>query len=424
MESLSAGEKIRRGLSWILTAAVVGTIFYFSAQKGTDSTKSSNAVTELFYEMLHNGEELTELVLLELMDVFTRSAAHVIEYMILSVCVGILASAYRIRGQIRSVYMVFVGFFISILDEALQTFVPGRYGDLSDIAADTLGAGLVAFVFYSAWKSRCRREPLPEGPECRSFMNIRLDDIGQEKTLDRILQYAADAEGKHYIVTPNADHMIRLEKDDRFLRAYRGADLVVPDGTPLLWIAASTGHPLRERVTGADLFERVCERAAKENRSVFFLGGFQNAAESAAKAMAEKYRGLNVVGAVSPEADFDTDTEKTGKILQTISAAKPDILFFCIGAPRSEIFLHTHRNELNCRVALPFGTAIDYAAGESRRAPLWMQKAGLEWFYRFLQEPGRLFQRYFIEDIQIFRLVLKYRVALLAGGREGEKTCG
>ena len=150
MEKTSAGEKFYRGLSWLLAIAVAGTIFYFSSQKGTDSTRSSTAVTSLFYMALHGGKELTDLILLELLDVIVRAVAHVVEYMIFSFSVGLLSSSYRIRGQIRSFYMVFAGFALSVADEALQTFVPGRYGDLSDIVADTMGASFVAFLFESA----------------------------------------------------------------------------------------------------------------------------------------------------------------------------------------------------------------------------------------------------------------------------------
>lgn len=421
MEKVSAGEKLSRGLSWILTAAVVGTIFWFSAQRGEASTKSSVAVSSLLYMAMHGGEKLTDLLALELLDIFVRAGAHVFEYMVFSFSVGLLVTSYRIRGQIRSIYMVGAGFVLSVLDEALQTFVPGRYGDLSDVVSDTLGAGFVALVFLLLWKHRIKKSPLPQHTGRRRFMGIALDDVGEAAALDRIMEYAADPKGGHYIVTPNSDHIIRLEKDEDFKKAYLEADLIVPDGIPLLWIAASTGHPLSSRVAGADLFEKVCERAAKEKRNVFFLGGFEDAAERASAAMKKKYEGLKVVGAFSPDPDFDTDAVKTEALIERIRKAAPDILFFCIGAPRSERFINRYRDRLGYRVALPFGTAIDYAAGESRRAPEWMQRSGMEWFYRFLQEPGRLFRRYFIEDIQIFRLVLKYRRELLTGG---EGSCG
>ena len=168
----------------------------------------------------------------------------------------------------------------------------------------------------------------------------------------------------------------------------------------------------------------LSRRAAEEKRSVFFLGGFKEAAERASKAMAKKYHGLKIAGAVSPDPGFDTDETKTEELITAINSSKPDILLFCIGAPRSEIFLHRYRERMHFGVALPFGTAIDFAAGEVKRAPLWMQKTGMEWFYRFLQEPGRLFRRYFIEDIQIFRLVLKYRRMLIAGEGAEAQTDG
>ncbi len=420
MEKLSAGEKFTRGLSLILTVIVAGTIFWFSAQRGTDSSKSSTTVASVFYMALHGGKQLADIALLALWDVIIRAFAHIFEYMVFSACVGFLVTSYRIRGQIRSFYMVGASFMLSVLDEALQTFVPGRYGDLSDIFADTLGAGVVAFFLYMIWRHRCSKHPVRRTPARRRFMKIFIDDIGESAALDRIMEYAADKKGAHYAVTPNADHLIRLEKDEEFLGSYLDADLAVPDGMPLLWIAASTGHPMMGRVTGADLFEKVCERAAKEKRSVFFLGGLEDTALRASREMKKKYRGLKVAGSFSPDPNFDTDEMKTEALIGMIREAAPDILFFCIGAPRSEIFLHRYRERLKIGVALPFGTAIDHAAGESKRAPVWMQRIGMEWFYRFLQEPGRLFHRYFVEDMKIFCLVLKYRCQLLSGGRVTE----
>jgi exopolysaccharide biosynthesis WecB/TagA/CpsF family protein len=125
--------------------------------------------------------------------------------------------------------------------------------------------------------------------------------------------------------------------------------------------------------------------------------------------MQEKFRGLNICGYYEPPMDFEGDAKELKKAIRAVNLAKPDIIFVCLGMPKQEKFIYSNKDKMDFHVALPFGAAVDFAAEKSHRAPVWMRKCGLEWFYRFLQEPGRLFHRYFIEDMQIFLLAWKYR---------------
>ncbi len=407
-----------RVFCWILCAVVVGVIFYFSSQKAEDSSNSSGYFTEGIYRAVHGETEGLDPDRYDMLDALIRFCAHATEYMILGLTVFMLVSSYGIRRKLRLIMSIGGAFCVAVLDEALQTFVPGRYGDISDILTDTIGAAIVVFLLYLMEK----KKPFAyKGGPRRSFMGITLDDVSFEEALGRIMDMASDKQGKHYIVTANADHVVRLQKDVDFQQVYAAADMVVADGMPLLWIEESLAAPMKERVTGADLFPAVCREAAIRGLRIFFLGGMEDTAQKAAEAMQEEYPGLQVAGYLSPGRGFENDPEEMERIFTQVGEAAPDILMVCFGAPRSEKFIYHHLEKLSFHVALPFGAGIDFAAGKVKRAPEWMQKTGMEWLYRFLQEPGRLFKRYFIEDIQIFYLALKYRISIMEGAGLGKE---
>ncbi len=401
-----------RVFCWVLCAVVVGVIFYFSSQKAEDSSNSSGYFTEGIYRAVHGETEGLDPDRYDMLDALIRFCAHATEYMILGLAVFMLVSSYGIYRKLRLIISIGGAFCVAVLDETLQTFVPGRYGDISDILTDTIGAAMVVFLLYLMEK---KKPFIYKGGPKRRFMGITLDDVSFKEALERIMDLASDKEGKHYIVTANADHVVRLQKDVEFQQVYAAADMVVADGMPLLWIEESLAAPMKERVTGADLFPAVCREAATKGFSIFFLGGMEDTAQKAAEAMQEKYPGLKVAGYLSPGRGFEENSEEMERIFSRVGETEPDILMVCFGAPRSEKFIYHHRDELVFRVALPFGAGIDFAAGKVKRAPEWMQKLGMEWLYRFLQEPGRLFKRYFIEDIQIFYLALKYRISIVEG---------
>ena len=325
-----------------------------------------------------------------------------------------------IRRQLRAVYMCGCCFFVSLADEFVQIFVPGRYGDPRDMAVDMLAVVLLAGLTLKLRKT-CVLSREKEVIR-RDFLNAQIDDLSFEEAVDRIMIFAGEEEQERprLLVTPNADHIIKLEKDAEFAALYREADLITTDGTPLLWIADSFNCPIKERVTGSDLLPAVCERAAKEGRSIFFFGASEEVIRMATEKLCEKFEGLKIKGGYAPPMRFENDPEEIERALERINAAEADILVVGLGSPKSEKFIQRNRERLKVKVALPIGAAIAFAAGNAKRAPEWMRRMGLEWFYRFLQEPGRLFKRYFVEDMQIFFLALKYRNRTVDGYLYGE----
>lgn len=240
------------------------------------------------------------------------------------------------------------------------------------------------------------------------FMNIEIDNVTMDEAVSYTKTLAKQAKGA-FIVTPNVDHMIKLHTDDLFAKIYADADLILADGTPIMWFAKGFGTPLKEKVSGSDLFPRVCEMAAREELSVFLLGGTQGVAQKAATALKQSYPALNICGSYCPPFGFEKSEQEMDKIVALLKEAKPDILFIGLGAPKQEKLFWRIRNQLTVPVAVHVGGSFDFIAGNIKRAPKWMSKIGLEWFYRMCKEPKRMIKRYLIDDMQIFDLYYKYK---------------
>lgn len=212
---------------------------------------------------------------------------------------------------------------------------------------------------------------------------------------------------KTYVVTPNLDHIVKLEQDDDFKRCYDGAGLVLADGNPVVWASRLLGTPLKALVTGSDLFPALCAHAARQGYRLFFLGGLEGVADKAAAELRKKYPQINIVGTYSPPFGFDKDPEENKRILDMINGVKPHILFVGVGAPKQEKWMYRNIHALDINVALGIGASFDFVAGTIKRAPKAFRSVGLEWFWRFSSEPRRLFRRYFIESAQFIPIIYK-----------------
>lgn len=240
------------------------------------------------------------------------------------------------------------------------------------------------------------------------FLNTYVDNVTMNEAVSEI-DKIVNITGYHYVVTPNVDHIIKLENDNEFKKVYENADLILTDGKPLIWISRILKNPIKEKVSGSDLFPRICELAAKKKYKLFLLGAAEGVAEKAANNLMSRYKGLNVVGTFSPDCGFENDSKKINEIINIINKCKPDILAVGFGAPKQEKFIYKYKDSLKVPMSLAIGASIDFEAGNVKRAPIWMQNFGLEWFYRFLKEPRRMFKRYFVDDLKIIRLIFKYK---------------
>ncbi|ELC8386903.1 WecB/TagA/CpsF family glycosyltransferase [Clostridium perfringens] len=240
-----------------------------------------------------------------------------------------------------------------------------------------------------------------------TFLNTEVDNLTMDEAIDKAEELIIKKKPS-YVVTPNVDHIVKLETDKEFQDVYKNADLILTDGMPLIWISKMKGNPIKEKISGSDFFPKLCERAAEKGYSLFLLGAAEGVAAKAAKNLKEKYEGLNIVGTYSPSYGFEKKDDEIKMIIEMINETKPDILAVGLGAPKQEKFLYKYKNELNVPISLAIGASIDFEAGNMNRAPKWMQNCGLEWFYRLCKEPKRMFKRYIIDDLNIIILLKKY----------------
>jgi N-acetylglucosaminyldiphosphoundecaprenol N-acetyl-beta-D-mannosaminyltransferase len=202
-----------------------------------------------------------------------------------------------------------------------------------------------------------------------------------------------------FVVTPNVDHVVIADRRADFRDAYAAADLSLADGKPIVWASRLLGTPLPEKVSGSDLVLPLMERAAARGWRVFLLGAGPGVADAAAERL-RRNLGVNVVGAAAPfvrVAPGEADPEGDAAV-EAVRAARPDIVLVAFGAPKQELWMHRRRAALAPAVLLGIGASLDFVAGRVRRAPRWLSQAGLEWAWRLLREPRRLWRRYLVDD--------------------------
>lgn len=239
------------------------------------------------------------------------------------------------------------------------------------------------------------------------FMNTDIDNYTMEEAIDAIDRLIGQNKNG-YVVTPNIDHIVKLESDQLLQKVYADADIILTDGKPMIWMSKLYGTPIKEKVSGSDLFPNLCRLAAGKGYRVFLLGAAEGVAAKAALNLQNKFPGLIIAGTYSPPFGFEKDEKELQKILRIVIDAKPHILIVGLGCPKQEKFIYNYRDELNVPVSLGLGASIDFEAGILKRAPKWMADHGFEWLYRIVQDPKRMAKRYFVDDMKIIRLFFKY----------------
>lgn len=252
-------------------------------------------------------------------------------------------------------------------------------------------------------------------------MHYRVDILGTPVSSLTIEELFRDwesviKEGKkaQVCITP-VNSILAARATARVQAIYKHADYVLCDGVPVKWASKFLGDPIKERITGLDVLPRIFPFALQNNFSIFLLGASPGVAETLKKVMEVKYPGVKIVGTFVPPFRAEFSKEENEEMIAAINAVKPDILLVSLTAPKQDIWIAENLEKLETHVAIGIGGAFEVAAGMIQRAPLWMQKSGLEWFYRFLQEPKRMFKRYFVEAPLFIPLVLKQRFSKHSG---------
>lgn len=230
-----------------------------------------------------------------------------------------------------------------------------------------------------------------------TIAGVPIDAVSMTEAIECIHTLVCEKRGGT-VFTPNVDHVMLARRIPEFAQAYAATELALVDGMPLLWAGRLLGVPVPEKVSGSDLLWPLLTMAAVRNHSVYLLGGAPGSAEIARDVLEKRLPGLRIVGVDAPRIELEADRADSNAVLGRIRAAKPDLLVVGLGAPKQELWLHRNRAALGETVGLGLGACIDFLAARVRRAPPWMSRNGLEWFYRLLQEPKRLAYRYLIRD--------------------------
>lgn len=234
------------------------------------------------------------------------------------------------------------------------------------------------------------------------MMGCQMDNLTMEETLQTIEGFVLSGVPHQHVVV-NVDKVVKASRDPELRRIINECALISVDGMPVVWASRLLGKPIKERVAGVDLFEALMRRSAEKGWRVYLLGAREEVVCNVKVIYEAKYPGLVVAGYRNgywkPEDEID--------VVAQITEARADLLFVAISSPKKEHFLGRYQAEMKVPFAMGVGGTFDVAVGKVKRAPIWMQNNGLEWFYRFLQEPRRMFKRYFVDDLVFSWLLIK-----------------
>jgi N-acetylglucosaminyldiphosphoundecaprenol N-acetyl-beta-D-mannosaminyltransferase len=245
---------------------------------------------------------------------------------------------------------------------------------------------------------------VPEGNGRSELMGLHFDAESMHSAVDKCVAFCAAPRAPHTVITANAGVLCMMRRDTELREACRAGDLILADGMSVVWALRAAGTPVPERVTGVDLMGRLLEEGAARRLSVYFLGAKEEVVAQLVQRCAQDYPGLVVAG----YRNGYFSKEDNAAIVEDIRAKSPHLLFVAMPSPFKEVFCERYREQLNVPVLMGVGGSFDVLAGEVRRAPQWLRNAGMEWFWRLLMEPRKMWKRYLLTNSEF----------LWVGGRE------
>ena len=246
---------------------------------------------------------------------------------------------------------------------------------------------------------------MTQEPAMTVLLGLPFHDLTLDETLDFCVAAMA-GEQSRYMVTANVDFTAQAYEDPDLKKIVFFADRVVCDGMPLVWLSRLFGSPLRERVAGSDLAPRLIEKCAKLRYSVYFFGSDLKTLEAAKEILEARFPGLHVAGLDSPPvgAVIEWDNEA---LCERMRASGAKLLLVCLGCPKQERWIFTYHQKAGIPLSIGVGASLDFITGKQMRAPRWMQKTGMEWFWRMSGSPMRLFSRYCKDLVFLLRAASK-----------------
>jgi len=240
-------------------------------------------------------------------------------------------------------------------------------------------------------------EGLSQKDDKFKVLGVRVDAVQIPDVVARMESWIAQRSGSHFIAVTGMHGVTEAQHNDGFKKILNSADLVVPDGMPLVWLGRLRGHALKRRVYGPELMLTFCRATGRQYRH-FFYGGLPGVPKLLGDTLRDRY-GITVAGEYSPPFRILTP-EEDEQILKEIHELQPDVLWIGLSTPKQEHWMHEHRPKLKVPVVVGVGAAFDLNTGRTKQAPEWMREHGLEWFFRLLTEPRRLWRRYILYGSQ------------------------
>lgn len=251
------------------------------------------------------------------------------------------------------------------------------------------------------------------------ILGVPIDNLTVEESLQRIEGFIQSGHVHQHVVV-NVDKIVKAQRDVGLRKVICSCDLINVDGQPVVWMSRWLGRPLKERVNGTDLMMALIERSAEKGYRPFFLGAKEEIVAKLVQILQARYPRLHVAG----WHDGYWSAQEEASVVEAIRSSRADILFVAISSPKKEMFLGKWKTKLGVPFMMGVGGSFDVAAGLVKRAPRWMQKMGLEWLYRLMQEPARMWRRYLVDDMAIIPLFCKEWWRLRAGSSTAVASVG
>ena len=241
-----------------------------------------------------------------------------------------------------------------------------------------------------------------------NILGVQISSITNDDLLAAFTSNILHKEKKQVCITP-VNSVLAAVKSEQVKTIYNNADYVLCDGMPLKWASSFLNTPIKERITGLDLLPNLVKLCSKNDFSIFLLGASPGVGDKLKDIILNQYPQAKIVGVYVPPFMTTFTTEENNTIISAVNAASPDVLLVSLTAPKQDIWIANNKDALNATLLVGIGGAFEVMAGLAKRAPKWVQKAGLEWLYRFIQEPKRLFRRYFIQAPLFIPLIIKQK---------------
>ena len=239
--------------------------------------------------------------------------------------------------------------------------------------------------------------------EKKDFMFLGITDCTEETLINETLANI-DQNKKSFCVAINTDLLRMSYKNKNFRKTINKADYCIVDGKPLMWLSKIFRYKIKNKVSGSDLAMPLLKMLAKNNKKVLIVGGREGVADKA-KIEVNKEIGTEVIiDTICPEFGFEKDESKTKNLVSQINSSRAEVVFLCLGAPKQELFYENNKELFDNKCFFCMGATVDFLAKNIKRAPKWMRKIGLEWFYRMCKEPRRLFKRYWLDFWFLIRI--------------------